>query len=213
MEHYTRGLLAVSPEQKLSLLNQAVKLDPRYSQAWFRLGKMQWENKEYRTAVASLAKVSPDDSHHREATYYLGLSRYMLRDYAGAQQAFEAVASEVPLNEVWNNLGAAQLRRNLPGAVESFQKALEGDPMDPDYHFNLGLALYRQGKMSAAAESFRAVLDRDPDDAEAMGMLGRSLKQTANKKPPQPDAQERLKDDYEESAYLQLKAVLERPKQ
>ena len=54
------------------------------------------------------------------------------------------------------------------------------------------------------------MLDRDPEDAGAITMLGRCLKkplpETAELK---AEGLERLKDNYEESAYLQLKAVLE----
>jgi tetratricopeptide (TPR) repeat protein len=90
---------------------------------------------------------------------------------------------------------------------------LEGDPSDPDYHFNVGYALYKQGNLVAAAEKFRAVLDRNPEDAEATTMLGRCLKSgpTALSKVSdvRADGLERLKKNYEETAYRQLKAVLE----
>jgi tetratricopeptide (TPR) repeat protein len=137
------------------------------------------------------------------------LCRYYLGDFAGAQQAFASVAASVPLNEVFNNLGAAQSRRNLPEASDNFEKALEGDPGDPDYFFNLGLAFWKRGDYARAADSFRAVLDRNPEDAQATLLLGRCLKQT----PPSPaDLQagyERLKLNYEEGAWRQLKAALE----
>jgi cytochrome c-type biogenesis protein CcmH/NrfG len=94
----------------------------------------------------------------------------------------------------------------------NFTKALEGDPADPDYHFNVGYALLRQGDFDAAAERFRAVLERNPQDAEATAMLGRALQKNAAS--PKPSAQrgegvERLKLEYQESAWLQLKAVLD----
>jgi tetratricopeptide (TPR) repeat protein len=211
IERYTRGLLAASPDQKMQLFSEATRLDPHHSAAFFQLGRLQYERKLYRVAAASLARVQTTDVHHREATFYLGLARHMIGDYAGAQQAFEFVAGSVPLNEVWNNLAAAQLRRNLPEALTNFQKALEGDPADPDYHFNVGLALYRQGKTEEAAASFRAALDRNPEDAQARLMLARCEEAPTLKRrrPAALDVVERLKQNYEESAYLQLKAVLE----
>jgi tetratricopeptide (TPR) repeat protein len=124
------------------------------------------------------------------------------------------VAESVPLNEVLNNVGAAQSRKNSVAAVVNFQKALEGDPNDPDYHFNVGYALFKEGNLASAAERFRAVLDRDPDDAEAITMLGRCLQKQKSVRAPRTgvpsEGLERLKETYEESAYLQLKAVLER---
>jgi tetratricopeptide (TPR) repeat protein len=163
-------------------------------------------------AADHLDKVARTDANYRTATFLLGLCHYRLRDFAAAEKAFQSVAESVPLNEVLNNLAAAQSRQNSPVALENFQKALEGDSNDPDYHFNVGYALFRRGNLEAAAERFRAVLDRDPADTEAITMLGRALKkQTAAARGGlQSQGLERLKETYEESAYLQLKAVIER---
>lgn len=210
IEYYVRGLLAVSAEQKSKLFGQAVRIEPRYSQANFQLGKLQWEKKAYKAAADYLAKVASSDVHFREANFILGLCRYRLGEFGGAQDAFQLVAASVPLNEVLNNLGAAQSRRNNPEALANFRRALEGDSADPDYQFNVGYALFKQGKLEDAADRFRAVLDRDPEDSEAITMLGRCLKKTPMRASElRGEGFERLKENYEESVYLQLKAMLE----
>jgi tetratricopeptide (TPR) repeat protein len=116
---------------------------------------------------------------------------------------------------VWNNLGAAESRQNSPQAVEAFRKALEQDPSDPDYHFNLGYALFKKGDFAAAADRFRAVLDRNPSDQMATLLLGRCLKKQGLRAATASDARlqalERLKDTYEERVYFQLKSILESP--
>ena len=99
-------------------------------------------------------------------------ANYQIGDYQAAAKCFETVAATVPLNEVYNDLGAAQTRANLTAAIESFRKALEGDSADPDYRFNLGYALWKAGQFPAAAESFRAALERNPNDDEAAALLG-----------------------------------------
>ena len=98
----------------------------------------------------------------------------------------------------------------MPGrAIENFRKALAGDDSDPIYHFNLGYALWRQRDFAAAAERFRAVLDRDPSDAVATYLLGHCLQKTAPRVGDTRTANlERIKENYEERAYLQLKAEL-----
>jgi hypothetical protein len=78
----------------------------------------------------------------------------------------------------------------------------------------LGYALWRAGSFMAAAERFHTVLDHDPGDEVAALLLDRCEKRSG----PRPgDAQteglERLKTNYEESAYWQLKAVLQPDKQ
>jgi len=147
--------------------------------------------------------------HFREASFLLGLALFQSSDFAGAQKAFQTVADVVPLSEVYNDLGAAQNRRNLPQAVDSFRKALDGDPNDPVYIFNLGYALWKKGDFAAAADRFRAVLDRQPDDEMATLMLGLSLKkQNTRLGDARLETLERLKNNYEERAYLQLKALV-----
>jgi tetratricopeptide (TPR) repeat protein len=210
VESYVRGLLATSPEQRHRFFTQAARLDEHYSQPCFELGKSYWEKKDFRIAAGWFERVARTDPHYREAQFFLGLCRYSNGDFGGAEQAFQLVAGTVPLNEVYNDLGAAQARRNnTAAAVASFTKALEGDSADPDYHFNLGYTLWRAGQYDAAVESFRAVVARSPGDTEATTLLGRCLQRDGPRPgDPKTENRERLKTTYEEAAYRQLQAEL-----
>jgi tetratricopeptide (TPR) repeat protein len=211
VENYTRGLLATNADDKHRFFTQAAHLDAHYSLPDFQLGRLLWSKKEYASAADWFRKVPPGDVHFHEATFFLGLCRYNTGDLSGAQAAFQIVAGVVPLSEVYNDLGAAQSRaNNVSAAVDNFRKALEGDSTDPLYQFNLGYALWRTGSFAAAAERFHTVLDHDPDDAVAALLLDRCAKQ-AGPRPgdSQTEGLERLKTNYEESAYRQLKAVLQ----
>lgn len=210
IESYIRGLMVQSPEQKHRLFTQAARLDPSFSQPRFHLGRMYADKRDWGVAGGWLEGVKPGDSHYLEARFLLGIARYHGGDFEGAESAFREVAQSVPLNEVFNNLGAARSRRNQPSALADLRKALEGDSSDPDYHFNVGYSLWKHGNFEAAAAAFRAVLERTPDDAGATTMLGRCL-QKSGPRPGDPDADgmERLKLNFEETAYRQLKAELE----
>jgi tetratricopeptide (TPR) repeat protein len=213
-ENYIRGLLARDPDQKEKYFLQAARLDPRAAHAFYQLGQIHYDRKDYRQAAEFLEKVGQEDVHFREANFLLGLAQFQSGDYPAAQKAFQLILTAVPLSEVYNDLGASESRRDLPQAVEDFRKALEGDTNDPVYHFNLGYALWKKGDFAAAAERFRAALDRDPEDHMATLLLGRCLKKQG---PHSGDAAtaarlqglERLKTNYEERAYWQLKAVLD----
>lgn len=210
VENYIRGLLASNPDDKHRFFTQAVRLDPHYVLPDFQLGRLLWKKKDYASAAEWFQKMTATDDHYREANFFLGLCRYEMGDFAGARAAFQLVAQVVPLSEVYNDLGAAESRANLPAAVDDFRKALEGDASDPIYQFNVGYALWRAGDFSAAAERFRSVLAHDPDDDQAALLLAQCQKQTG----PRPgdsrtEGLERLKTNYEESAYWQLKAVLQ----
>jgi tetratricopeptide (TPR) repeat protein len=211
VESYIRGLMSNSPEQRHRFFTQAARLDEHYSQPCFELGKTFWEKKDYKVAAGWLERVARTDPHYLEAQFFLGLCRFYNGDFANAEQAFQLVAASVPLNEVYNNLGAAAARRgNTAAAIANFKKALEGDDADPDYHFNLGLVLWRAGQFDLASASFREVVAR-AKDAEASSLLARSLRSEG----PRPgdartEGRERLKTNYDEAAYRQLQAELKK---
>ena len=211
VENYTRGLLAGNADDKHRFFTQAARLDSHYSLPDFQLGRLFWSKKEYSSAAEWFQKVASGDIHYHEANFFLGLCRYHTGDFAGAESAFQMVARVVPLSEVYNNLAAAESRANMiPAAVDNFRKALEGDSSDPLYQFNLGYALWRAGSFTAAAERFHAVLNHDPDDAVAALLLDRCEKHSGPRPgDSQTEGLERLKTNYEESAYWQLKAVLQ----
>lgn len=209
MESYVRGLAAASDEQKIALFTKAANLAQNFARPCFHLGQVYWKRKEYRAAIEWLSKVKPPNPRFHHATFLLGLCRYQTADYAGAREAFQIVADAVPLNEVFNNLGAAELHRSLPAAIENFRKAIAGDDSDPTYHFNLGYALWRNRDFDDAAASFRAALDRNPSDVVATYMLGHCLRKSSPRAgDPRTDGLDRIKENYEEHAYRQLKAEL-----
>ena len=209
-ESYIRGMLAKDPATRQQLFQQAARLDPRFGHPSWQLGQISYEHAQYRQSIEWLRKVPPQHVRYRDATFLLGLALFQTNDFLGAEAAFQKLAEVIPLGEVFNNLGAAQSRLNLPKAVVSFQKALESDPNDPAYHFNLGYALWRKGDFAAAAERFRSAVERDPDDQVATLLLGYSLKkQGIASAPTLPQTQQRLKLNFDERAYKQLKALLQ----
>jgi tetratricopeptide (TPR) repeat protein len=212
VENYIRGLLAASQEQRSRFFTQAARLDEHYSPPCFQLGKSYWEKKDYKLAASWFERVGRADPRHLEAQFFLGLCRFYGGDYAGAEQCFERVAGSVPLNEVYNNLGAAQARQNKSAAaITSFTKALEGDSADPDYRFNLGFMYWRAGQYDAAIASLRAAVERNPGDQEATTLLGRALKHEGLRpSDPKSENRERVKTNYEEDAYRQLQAELKK---
>ncbi len=214
VENYVRGLLTINPDEQHRFFTQAARIDPHYSDPCFQLGRLLWQKKEYKSAAEWFQKVSPDDVHYHEAAFFLGLSRYYAGDFAGAQAAYQSVLRIVPLSEVFNNLGAAESRANSPEALDNFRKALEGDTRDPAYQFNVAYALWKKGDYQAGAAAFKTLLEHNPGDAPAVLLLARCEKRSGPRPgDTQTEGLERLKTNYEESAYLQLKAVLQPEKE
>lgn len=209
LESYIRGLFASTLDQKLALFGNAARLEPVFSQPCFQLGRLHFDRKDYRAAAEWLARVLPSDSHHREAQFLLGLSRYHLTNFAAARELFAQVAEAAPLGPVLNNLGLAQFRAADPDAAATLLRAIESDEADPDYHFNLAYVYWRRGDYQAAVERLRAVLERTPEDETAALLLAR-CEQASGPRPGEPRLEnlERLKTAYDDSAWRHLKAIL-----
>ena len=209
MESYVRGLMASNPEQRIKLFSQSARLDEHFSPPDFQLGRVYFQRREYKTAEVWLQKVSKTDLHYLEASFLMGICRYYDGDFDAAIQQFRQVAAELPLNEVYNDLGAALSRKSDPAAADNFRKALEGDQADPDYWFNLGFALWKQGDFTQAATQFRAVLERSTNDQDATYFLGRCLRGEGPRAgEPRSEGRERIKTTFEDSAFRQLQAEL-----
>lgn len=178
-ENYVRGLLAPTQAQQVRLFLEAARRDPLYGPPAFQLGRIYYQNKDYRTAIPWLRRLPPEDARYLEANFYLGLCFLALEDYPRAEAAFELVAERLPLNEVFNNLGLAESRQGkLKTAAEHLNRAVEGDPFDPDYAFNLALNAWRGQDWAGAAKTLRAVLRLRPGDEQARALLARTVEKS-----------------------------------
>ena len=209
IENFVRGLLASNKDQKLRFLSQAVHIEPNFSPAVFRLGMHHYDQREFRPAADWFAKVKSTDAHYRESVFLSGVSRFSQGEYALAQAAFEQLAKDVPLASVINNIGVCQAKRNLPEALSTIERAIETDGSDLAGHFNAGFVLWKQSQFDKAAAHLREALERDPSDAEAKTLLERCARKSGPRPRERVEIQERLRIEYEEAAYLQLKSVLQ----
>ncbi|HXR78809.1 MAG TPA: tetratricopeptide repeat protein [Bryobacteraceae bacterium] len=214
-ESYIRGLLSSNDEQRQKWFQQAVALDPQYAQPQYELGKLALSQKQYPLAVKWFAKVPLGDPLYLEAQFRMGLGSYLAGDFRTAETCFRDLSHAVPLNEVFNNLGAAESRLNESTAMADLHHALEGDETDSTYNFNIGLLLYRQADYDNAARYFATVMKRNPQDHEAGTLLARCKQHTPPDELTNPKliASERLKKNFDITAFRQLKAMLQSAKQ
>ena len=207
LENYVRGMQAAPAEEKIQRYREAVRLNPDYSPAWLELGKTYYEQRAYESAMEALGQVPRSSALAREANFYLGLAAYAHGDFAKSAAAFDFVAARFPLAEVYNNQGVVAARRGQSGAADYFKKAIENDPSDADYHFNLGAALAQSGDRPGAARELRAALDHRPNDPDAKTLLD-SLTLGEGSVVPSGLASkipaERIKRNYEEEAFRQM---------
>lgn len=208
-ESYSRGLLSTNPEQRQKWFTQAAALDPRFSGPVFELGKLALQRKEYRQALAWFERIPQNDPSYPEARFNMGLSAFDAGDYAAAAGYFRELLKSFPMSEVYNNLGAAETEQALPAAIDDLRHALEGDPSDPVYLFNLGIALLCNKYFDEAAQRFEAVLDRSSADSAAQSLLDQARSRDAATPDLKSVALPRLKRSFDETAFRQLKAMVQ----
>ncbi len=212
-ENYIRGLVEDTAAERIKHLKEAVQLDPSYDPAWLALGRAYFHEQEYESASAAFGKIPSADPSALGASFYRGLASFYTGNYVQAEESFAFVATRLPLSEVLNNEAVAASRRNRDAAA-LFQQAIKADPKDPDYHFNLALALRRRNDLPGAIAEVGETLKLRPADTEAQALLA-SLESAApnaavNAFLPAGAANanaagplERIKRNYNEAAFRQ----------
>ena len=203
LENYVRGIIAGTATEKIQHLREAARLNPSYNDAWVRLGKAHYNEHQYDDAIGAFSHVSPNDPSAHEADFFLGLSAYEVGDFSRAQEAFSRVAVQLPLPEVYNNLGVVAARLgDRKQAVSYLRRTVEADASDPDYEFNLGNALLQSGDSEEATRHLNLYLNLRPTDREARSLL--DALSDASRSNILRGVEGRLKSNYDESSFRQL---------
>jgi tetratricopeptide (TPR) repeat protein len=168
-ENYIRGIVEAEPAERIRHLKIAVAENPTYSPAWLALGMTYFSEQQFDASAAALGHLRKTDRAALEAEFYRGLAFFYTGHYDEAEEAFAFVAAQLPLPEVVNDQGVAASRRGHDGGA-LFQEAINGDPQDPDYQFNLAIALARRGDTGNALSAIAQALKLRPQDAEAINL-------------------------------------------
>jgi Flp pilus assembly protein TadD len=156
------------------LLKKAIDKDPKNYQAWFDLGFAL--NRLARTdeSIAAYRKsVAPSPmSSSRTSTWGLMLAR---ANNPEAEPFLRAATTLKPTDHIVEEgqarawLALAHLLENTKpeDAFQSYRKASELTPKDPEPHLSAGLLHERQKEFSHAEAEYKQVLNLDPHSSEA----------------------------------------------
>jgi len=190
-EHYIRGLLAADDEGRVRELRESARLDPDWPDPAFALGQAYYSRRDCEQALAWLAKVPSGSSLSAEAMFTTGVCRLQMNQPDKAEETFLALQNNLKndlvagaeLPEVLNNLALARARRgNTTAAASGLMRALDLDPDEDDYPFNLGMLYLRGNDATTAAKYFREASDREPENPEDRALLVYALEKGGNKK-------------------------------
>lgn len=175
-ENYIRGILATDDASRVQFLTEADRRDPADHRAAFALGRFYYGQKDYAKTVVWLRRIAPSDDNYWESLFLMGVSEYFLGHDAAAERAFAEVGRQLPLNEVYNNLGVVEFHQgHYEQALANFDRAHSGDATDGQFSFNRAACFWYLKQYDQAARALHEDLQEDGDDAEAHGLLASVL--------------------------------------
>jgi tetratricopeptide (TPR) repeat protein/TolB-like protein len=184
-EHYVRGMRANDDEQRIRSLHEATRLEPNWVDPAFALGQAYFVRRDCDDALVWFARVPASHERGAEATFYSGVCYLQRDDAARAAAAFASVVKlssgepssrdankQADIPEAINNLGIAlDLLGKTSDSERELKRAIQLDPEEVDYWFNLALIGLRNNSPSSSVEPLRQLLRREPEDSEARALL------------------------------------------
>ncbi|MDE3179967.1 MAG: tetratricopeptide repeat protein, partial [Acidobacteriota bacterium] len=116
------------------------------------------------------------DPNYLSSLFLSGVDNFFLGRDKEAEDDFSALSRQMPLNEVWNNLGVLAARRNDYAAAQTdFSRAYHGDPSDADYSFNLGASYAGLDQFSEAVKYLQHAAAEDENDLGVHTLLAYAM--------------------------------------
>jgi tetratricopeptide (TPR) repeat protein/serine/threonine protein kinase len=171
-------------DEACAVYRQAIRLKKKNkeedAQAHGGLGILLCDHKhDYVGAIREFRKAVALDP--RNAGWHANLG-YALANHGDVDAAIAEYQTAIALGfksaRTYGRLGAllCDKKRDYPGAIAAFRKALDLDAKDADTHRNLGLALKHQGKAAEALAAFRQAVRYAPRYAAAHREVGNLLR-------------------------------------
>ncbi len=189
-EHYSRGLLAGEDDVRLRELREAARLEPEWPEPDFALGEAYFTRRDCDSALPWYARVPKTHDRYVESVFATGVCRLFLGQPDHAEEVFNSLpealknnmVSGADLPEILNDLAIARARQGKTVAAQTdLRRAVDLDPDEDDYPFNLGLLALQTNDPSAAAGFFREAVSREADNSEDRALLILSLEAAGKK--------------------------------
>lgn len=203
-EQYIKGLLAETPASQVGFLEKALALEPGFDRARLALGRAHALTGAWAKARDAALAVPLSSPYASRAQLEAAVAEMEFKQYDDAYARLKRLGDLTGAPEVFNNLGVIQLRRGSTTqtgrSTYFFNKAVEADPAQADYAFNLGYAYWREQDYPAAVYWLREAVRREPGDSDAHFVLGAALHATgaATEAAQERELARRLSAAYEE---------------
>jgi tetratricopeptide (TPR) repeat protein len=179
-ENYIKGTLTRDRDARIGFLERAIKdfaekTKGQYIPAIFELGRIYYEAGDYKEALQQLALINEKDPRYDETQFYMAIAHENLGQTDKAIAALEKLAPQLPLYEVYNNIGVIFVRqRKYQEAINHLKPASDAAPRDTDTLFNLGYAYYLAKDYANAVATLKKEIEKRPSDGEGYYILSKA---------------------------------------
>ncbi len=163
-------------------LKQAIRQNPEYAAAWFNLGTVYLNKKQYPDAQKALREAVRLNRDDAEAWNNLGMIAGEQGSYDEALTAFRNAARANPnyLIAVQNMMQIYQYQQRPADAQKALEELIAKAPRNADLHLGLAMSLQGQNDAAGAQRELRTAIDLRPNFADAINNLGTVLLQTGD---------------------------------
>lgn len=170
-ESYIKGLVAATPAAQQRFLESAMMQAPHDARILTALWSVYTDQGAHEKALQAASAVPTDSPLSRKARFAVALSLIELRRFDGAFRQLTALHGERKHAALSNALGIVQLRRGAVAESGSptfyFTRAVDEEPANTDYLFNLGYARALAGDSAGALQWLRETVRYDAAHGDA----------------------------------------------
>jgi tetratricopeptide (TPR) repeat protein len=147
----------------------AIRLDPRFVDAYYQLAQAELAQRDWRGAYASLEKAIELDPGRLDARLDRGRLYLGARQFDKAEEEANSILQEEPKNVgAYQLLGGAFMGQQKPDrALESFSKVTELLPNDANSYVDLAVLEISLRRFKDAEEHLRKAVATDPKSLQA----------------------------------------------
>jgi len=155
-------------EDAVAAFDEAIKLKPKFEQAWYGRGLALNSQEKYREAVVSFDKATEINPRLYQAWRQRGEALYWLKRYSEALASLDKAININPKDSVLYWLRGLMLQEleRYAEAVEAYSQAIDIKP-HPFAYVNRGSARGNLGDDSGAIADYNKAIEIKPDYAEA----------------------------------------------
>ncbi len=175
--YFTDGIAFVEYgylDEAQAALQRVVEGNPSYESAWFNLGTIFLNKKQYPNARRCLLEAVRLDPQDAEAWNNLGLISGEQGNYEEALQEFRTSARTKPnyLVPVQNMLGIYRFQNRPAEAQKALEELIALAPDNADLHLGLAMTLAGQNQNEQARKELEIAVRLRPDNTDALNNLG-----------------------------------------